>query len=152
MKASAEIQISGGKEAVWKVITDIDSSVDVISGIESVEILKRPENGFIGLKWKETRNFMGKAATEIMWIVDSTEFTHYSVRAESHGSVYLTDFHLSDTGSSSTPSTKLTTEFRSIPESFGAKLMDFLFGRMMTKATEKAFLADLNDIKQEVEK
>lgn len=148
MKARAEIDISGSKETVWNVITDIDNSVNVISGIESVEILNRPEAGIVGLKWKETRIFLGKTATEIMWVVDSTEFSQYSVRAESHGSVYLTVFQINNSGSSLI----LSTEFRSIPNSFGARLMDFIFGGMMRKATEKAFLADLRDIKMEVEK
>jgi len=148
MNAIAEITINGSREQVWKVISDIDNSVNVISGIESVEILHRPDNGFIGLKWKETRNFLGKTATEIMWIVDSDEPSAYSVRAESHGSVYLTDFEVSGTE----PDLKLTTRFRSEPNTFGARLMDFLFGGMMKKATEKAFLEDLNDIKRKVEK
>lgn len=152
MEARAEIEISSSKEAIWNVITDIDNTAKVISGIESVEILDRPESGFVGFKWKETRIFMGKTATEIMWIVDSTEYSHYSVRAESHGSVYLTDFRLEDSGSSQIPSTKLSTGFRSIPESFGAKFMNFIFGKMMTKASEKAFFEDLKDIKKKVEK
>lgn len=148
MKARAEIEISAAKEMVWKVITDIDNTANVISGIESVEILNRPESGFVGFKWKETRIFMGKTATEIMWVADSTEFSQYSVRAESHGSVYLTDFQIND----SISPLVLSVEFRSIPNTFGARFMDFLFGGMMTKATEKAFMADLEDIKKEVEK
>jgi hypothetical protein len=148
MKARAEIEITGTRKDIWKVITDIDNSVNVISGIESVDIIHRPKDGFVGLKWKETRNFLGKTATEIMWIVDSDEPNRYSVRAESHGSVYLTDFDISG----SEPALKLTTGFRSQPNTFGARLMDFLFGGMMKKASEKAFFEDLSDIKKEVEK
>lgn len=147
MKASVQININASAAAVWNVITDIKNCMDVISGIEAIEIHNMPESGLVGLKWKETRTMFGKTATEVMWITDSVENERYSVRAESHGSVYLTDLRLESEDSR----VLLTYEFRSEPRTGGAKFMDILFGRMMRKATAKGLMNDLEDIKKAVE-
>ncbi len=68
MKLKVEITINGTKEQIWKVITDIEGSVETISAIEKIEILEQPESGVLGLKWEETRTMFGKSATEVMWI------------------------------------------------------------------------------------
>ena len=85
MKINVDIVINGSNEKVWEVIADIEHSPEVISGIEQVEVLEKPADGLVGLKWKETRTMFGKTATEVMWITDVEEGTSYSTRAESHG-------------------------------------------------------------------
>lgn len=87
MQVSTSIKISKPKENVWKAITDIENSAGMISSIISIDVLEKPEVGFLGFKWKETRKMFGKEATEIMWVTDSVENKYYSTRAESHGSV-----------------------------------------------------------------
>lgn len=42
MYVSMDISISGSKEEVWKTITDIRSTPEIIEGIEKVEILEDP--------------------------------------------------------------------------------------------------------------
>ena len=41
MKLTMDIEIKAPKERVWKVITDIENSVNTISGIEKIEILAK---------------------------------------------------------------------------------------------------------------
>ncbi|MDA3941032.1 MAG: SRPBCC family protein [Spirochaetia bacterium] len=41
MKIQVKISISDTKENVWKVITDIEGSVNTIKGIEKIEILEK---------------------------------------------------------------------------------------------------------------
>ncbi|MDA3938876.1 MAG: hypothetical protein PF693_06155 [Spirochaetia bacterium] len=44
MKIQVQISIDDTKENVWKVITDINGSVNNIKGIEKIEILEKMEN------------------------------------------------------------------------------------------------------------
>jgi len=44
----------------------------------AIEVLEKPDAGFVGFKWKETRKMFGKEATEIMWITDSVENEYFS--------------------------------------------------------------------------
>lgn len=147
MKIELETKIKGSPQEVWNVITDISNSVNVISGIEKIEILEQPSNGLVGLKWQETRTLFGQTATEIMWITDAVEHEYYKVRAESHGAVYLTDFFITENGGESI----LKMVFSGEPQKFTAKLMSALTGFMFKNATEKALLQDLEDIKAAVE-
>lgn len=146
-KVSLSTEINAPKENVWNLITDIENSINTISGIKKIEILEKG-NPFIGLKWRETREMFGKEATEVMWIHNAKENEFYNVRAESHGSKYFTDFYLKEESGVTT----LTMEFTAEIMSFGAKLMNFLMGWMFKNATVKALQEDLNDIKEAVEK
>jgi len=142
MKLSVNIKAT--KENVWKIITDIENCDKHIEGIEKVEILNKPEKEFVGLKWRETRNFLGQTATEVMWITDSVENEYYTVRAESHGAIYTTNHILSKDDDS----TVLTMTFDAELTTFKAKLVTALTGWMFVSATKKALLKDLNDIKK----
>ena len=52
MNVEVQVDINGTKEDVWKVITDIENSTDTIRGIEKIEVLEKPTNSFVGLKWR----------------------------------------------------------------------------------------------------
>ena len=147
MKTKAEININGSKENVWRVISDIEHSAENISGIEKIEILNKPSDTLTGLKWIETRTLFGKTATETMWITESDENKFYKTRAESHGAVYIS--HLKITGAEEL--TNLSMEFNSLAQTFGARIMGFIFGWLFKKATIKAVNQDLMDIKSIVE-
>lgn len=71
MAIKVDVTIDGPKEEVWNVIADIENSPNTITGIEAVEILEKPNDGLVGLKWQETRTLFGRTATEIMWITDA---------------------------------------------------------------------------------
>ncbi len=146
MKISVNVSINGSKEKVWSVITNIEESVNTISGIKKIEVLEEG-NPFKGFKWRETREMFGKEATEIMWIHDYKENEFYNVRAESHGSKYFTDFYLTQ----KEDLTVLTMEFSAEIMSPVAKIMNFIFGWMFRSATIKALQIDLEDIKKAAE-
>jgi carbon monoxide dehydrogenase subunit G len=147
MNIEVQVDINGTKEEVWKVITDIENSTETIRGIEKIEVLEKPADSFVGLKWRETRTMFGKTATEVMWITDAEENKSYKTRAESHGAVYVTKFDLSEEGKN----VRLTMNFEGTPQTFGAKIMSALMGGMMKKSTEEALMQDLMDIKAKVE-
>lgn len=148
MQIRVQVSINGSREEIWKVITDIETSVDKISAIDAIEILDKPESGLVGLKWRETRTMFGKSATEVMWITDVVENQSYDVRAESHGSVYESRLSIGEEGDNHI----LKMDFDGQPQTLLAKLMMITMGWMFKGATEKALKQDLEDIKAAVEK
>lgn len=148
MEVSTSIEILKPKENVWKAITDIEDSAKMISSIIAIDVLEKPQVGFLGFKWQETRKMFGKEATEIMWVTDSLENEYYSTRAESHGSVYISRLSLSESGAN----TILTMSFSGEASSLIAKIISTLMSFIIKGSIEKELQKDLVDIKQYVEK
>lgn len=42
MLVEVNVIICGSKESVWAAMTDIENATDIISGIDKIEILKKP--------------------------------------------------------------------------------------------------------------
>ena len=148
MMVTVDIEISNTREAVWGAIADIENSDSMISSILKINILHKPSDDIVGLKWEETRKMYGKKAQETMWITDSLENEYYCTRAESHGSVYITRLTLSE----GVKGTLLTMSFTGIAQTFGTKLMSFFMGPLIKGSIRKALNKDLEDIKVFVEK
>jgi len=147
MMIKVALSISAPRAAVWGVITDFDNVVNVISGINKVEVLERPEQGLVGLKWQETRTLFGQTATEEMWITEYAENEFYKTRAESHGAVYISTIAVVDEQNGSC----LSMTFSSQPQTWVAKVLSLPMGFLCKNATKKALLQDLKDIKAAVE-
>ena len=90
MTITVSEKINAPRERVWNLITDSDGWTDNISGIKSVEVLEKPSDGVIGLKWREKREFFGKEATETMWITAAETGHWYETNALNHGMAYTT--------------------------------------------------------------
>jgi hypothetical protein len=148
MKLTVQMPVDASKEAIWKVISNIKNAEKTITGIEKVEVLEEPKEGLVGLKWRETRTLFGKTATEVMWITEAKENSHYKTRAESHGSIYITEVGIVEENGKN----HIRMEFNGQPQSFGAKIMGAMLGSMMKNATKKALMKDLEDIKKASEK
>jgi hypothetical protein len=58
-----QITINASKASVWATITDIENAAKTVSGIDDIEIVEKPANGLVGLRWRETRMLFGKPAT-----------------------------------------------------------------------------------------
>lgn len=147
MNLSIDINIKAKKEKVWKIISDIENIKNVVKGIEKVQILEKPSNGIIGLKWVETRIMFGKEATETMWITDAEENKYFKTRAENCGAIYESSFSLVEDGNH----TKLTVNFKSTTNSLFAKIMTPIFSLFLKGSMIKAFKKDLEDIKKAAE-
>ena len=146
MLVEAEVTINGSKAAVWAAITNIENAAETISGIETVEVVEKPANGLVGLKWRETRMYFGKPATVEKWITDARENEFYKTRAEDNGFVFLSTMSISESSGGIT----LTSSHDSKPQGIVARLRStpmFLFKGVV----KKALLQDLNDIKSAVE-
>ena len=73
MLVEAQVTINGSMAAVWAAITNIENAAEIISGIEHIEVVEKPANGLVGLRWRETRILFGKPATVEKWITDAAE-------------------------------------------------------------------------------
>src|SRR6266436_2232415 len=146
MIVEAQVTINGSKAAIWAAITNIENASETISGILNIEVLEKPANGLVGLKWGETRMLFGKPATVAKWITDAAVNEFYKTRAEDGGFVFLTTKRISERNGGMT----LTESHETTPQGIIAKLKSapmFLFKGVI----KKALLKDLNDIKAAVE-
>ena len=147
MIVETQVTINGSKAATWTVMTDIEHAAEIISGIEKIEIVEKPANGLVGLKWRETRLLFDEPTTVEKWITDAVDDEFYKTRAESDGNVFITTTRIVESGNGIT----LTSAHDTQPQGIVAKLRAtpmFLFKGVI----KKAILQDLNDIKSAVEK
>jgi hypothetical protein len=142
-----QVTINGSKAAIWAAMTNIENASEIIRGIESIEVLEKPANGLVGLRWRETRMLFGKPATAEKWITDAAENEFYKTRAESDGFVFLSTTSISESRGGAT----LTSSHDSQPQGIVARLMSIPMGLLFKGVAKKALLQDLNDIKAAVE-
>ncbi|RPI04923.1 MAG: hypothetical protein EHM64_08345 [Ignavibacteriae bacterium] len=146
MIVKAQVTINGSKAAIWAAITNIRNASEIISGIENIEVLEKPANGLVGLRWRETRMYFGKPAAVEKWITDAAENEFYKTRAESDGFVFLSTMSISKSGSGLT----VTSVHESKPQGIAATLKSIPMV-LFKGVIKKALLQDLNDIKSAVE-
>lgn len=147
MQVSVNIEIASSKEKVWLAISDIENCANFISSIINLEVLNKPEDNLIGLKWKETRLMFGKEASETMWITDAVENEYYCTRAENHGAVYTTKISLSEIENN----TLLTMSFSAQAQTSFVKIISAIMSIFIKGSMQKALKKDLEDIKNHVE-
>jgi hypothetical protein len=147
MLVEAQATINGSKAAIWAAITNIENASEIIRGIENIEVLEKPANGLVGLKWRETRMLFGKPATAEKWITDAAENEFYKTRAEDNGFVFLSTMSISESSGRIT----LTSSHDSQPQGIVAKLMSIPMRLFFKGVAKKALLQDLNDIRAAVE-
>ena len=146
MLVEAQVIIKGSKAAIWAAITNIENAAEIISGIEHIEVVEKPANGLVGLKWRETRMLFGKPATVEKWITAAAENEFYKTRAEDGGFVFVSTIRISESSGGMT----LTSSHETKPQGIVARLQSlpmFLFKGMV----KKALVQDLNDYKSTVE-
>jgi len=146
MIVEAHVTIHGSKTAIWAAITNIENASEFISGIENIEVIEKPADGLVGLRWRETRTYFGKPATVEKRITDAAKNEFFKTRAESDGFVFLSTMSISGKSGAVT----LTSLHDSQPQGIVAKLKSlpmFLFKGVV----KKALLQDLHDIKSAVE-
>jgi uncharacterized protein YndB with AHSA1/START domain len=147
MVVEVQVTINGSREAVWAAMTDMENASKIIRGIENIEVVEKPANGLVGLKWRETRMLFGKPATAEKWITEAAENELYKTRAESDGFIFLSTTRISEGRGGIT----LTSIHDSQPQSVGAKLMSIPMSLLFKGVAKKALLQDLIDIKSAVE-
>ena len=146
MLVEAQVTINGSKAATWAAITNIENAAEIISGIEHIEIVEKPANGLVGLKWRETRMLFGKPATVEKRITDAAEYQFYTTRAEDNGFVFVSTMRIAERSGGM----MLTCAHETRPQGIVARVQSlpmFLFKGVV----KKALVQDLNDYKSTVE-
>lgn len=142
-----QIAINASRDAIWSLITDVEGLAESIGGVDQIEILERPQEGLLGLKWRETRTVFGKTATEDMCVTAVEETESFQTTAESHGTQYITTRSIFEGHGQHT----LTMTHESRPQSFMAKAMSLPLGFLFKGMLRKCILQDLGDVKAAVE-
>ena len=148
MIVEAQVTINGSRAAIWAVIADIENAAKFISGIKNIEVVEKPANGLVGLRWRETRILFGKPATVEKWITEAAENEFYKTKAEDGGFVFLTTKRISESSGGMT----LSECHESKPQGIVAKLTAVPMVLFFKGVIKKALLQDLNDIKAAVER
>lgn len=143
-----QVTINGSRAAIWAVISDIEHAAEVISGIQSIEVVERGVNGLVGLRWRETRLLFGKPAAVEKWVTDAAENEYYRTRAESDGFVFFATRRISET----VGGVLLIESHEFRPQSIGARMQSALMGMFFRGVVKKALRRDLSDIKVAVER
>jgi hypothetical protein len=146
MRVDVEVIVDAPREDVGRLVSDIENAASVVSGIDRIEVLERPGDGLLGLRWRETRTLFGKTAIETMRITEAGD-DYYVTEARSHGSVYRSRVELTEREGG----TRIGMTLEAEPKSLGAKFMSVALGFLMKGATRKALLQDLMDLKEAAE-
>jgi hypothetical protein len=146
MLVEAEVPINSSKAAIWAAITNIEHAAEIISGIEKIELVEKPANGLVGLRWRETRMLFGKPATVEKWITDAAEHEFYTTRAESDGFVFVTTMRIAERSGGMA----LTSAHDTQPQGLVARLKALPMV-LFKGVIKKAILQDLNDLRATIE-
>lgn len=138
-----EREVAAPADVVWGLLTDLDRSPEVMSGIDRVERLDDGEGFDVGTRWRETRTMFGRTATEEMQVTAVEPGRAYTVEADSAGTHYQSVLTVEPTGPAAC---RLSMSFDAQPAGAAAKVLAATLGKLFERATRKALQADLDDI------
>lgn len=132
-------------DRVFSLFSDVGNAPAHVKGIKRVEVLT-PGPVQTGTRFRETRVFMNKEATEEMEFTAFEPGRSYSIGCESHGARYLSVFRFEPEGNT----TVVKLDFSVQPVTLMAKLMTPL-SAMMIGAVKKCVLGDMKSLKAAAE-
>ncbi len=134
--------VAAPADVVWAIITDLDRSPEIITGIDGVERLDTGSGFDVGTRWRETRTMFGREATEEMEVTALDPGRSYTVEADGHNVHYVSTLSLEPTEGG----TRITMSFTAQPDGLISKVLANTVGRLMIGTTRKALQRDLEDI------
>lgn len=146
MKITLETPISASAEKVFSLMTEPDGYVGRISGIRKIERLQQGPVG-VGTSFRETREVFGKEHTETLTFTRYEPHRVYSLRSDSNGCQFDSEFVIEPQGDGVLVRMTTTTS----PQGFLARLLtpiQWLMKGMMRRMLDQ----DLTDIKLAAER
>ncbi|ROR65258.1 SRPBCC family protein [Agrococcus jenensis] len=142
-----ERSIAAPPAAVWSVLTDIERSATVLSGVTRVERLAGVGYS-IGTRWRETRRALGAESTEEMEVVGIDEGRSTIIAAEAPGMTYRTELTLEPVQWETGVGTLLRMRFSGtlLSPSWVQRAMATLTAPIGMAMTRKMMRQDLDDI------
>ncbi|MEO1008247.1 MAG: SRPBCC family protein [Planctomycetota bacterium] len=146
MRMTMSTHIDADPDTVFEATTRFATAADFIGGIDKVEMLTDGPVG-VGTRFRETRTFFGKTATEVMEVTDFRPGESYTLGAASNGCIYQTIVRCvpEDGG------TRLEYDFSGEPQGLIGKLTAPLMALALGGTMRKCLAKDLEDIKASVE-
>lgn len=145
LSLTLERSIDASTDAVWRVLTDLEGTAAVLSGVTRVERLAGAGYS-IGTRWRETRTMLGREATEEMEVVGIVPGRSTTIAAESHGMRYRTEFTLEPIDAGARTLLRMRFSGESESPSWIQRAAAKLTARLGMAATRKAMEQDLADI------
>ncbi len=150
MKSTIEVArlVRAPVEHVWSVFTDLPARAEVMSTVDSVEILSG--DGFeIGTTWRETRTLRDAPVTETLRVV-ALDPSSYSCVIESRGDdeEYRTTYQFIPRNGHTRARVRFST---ALPERLSSRVLVVFFGGMVTRVIEGALRQDLSDLAAAIE-
>ena len=125
-----ERDVGASPALVWGVITDLDHSADVISGIIKIERLDDGSGFEVGTSWNETRKMFGREATELLEVSHIEPGRSYTIEATGPGVRYVTVMAVEPTAGGTLLSMSFEGHATSVVAKIGAFLGRFFQGKM----------------------
>lgn len=141
-------KVAAPAPTVWDLITDIEHSHEVISGIRSVERLDSGTTFQVGTKWRETRVMFGKSATEEMTVTAVDPGRSYTTQAQHGGAHYTSVMAVEPDGPDACV---LSMHFDAQVSGVLNKTLGAVVGKLMEGTTRKLMQQDLADIAEAAE-
>lgn len=133
---------SASPESVWAVMTDLEGSPSVVTGIDAVEVLTPDQPFGVGTTWRETRTMFGKSATEEMHVTEIDPGRAYTVESASSGARYTSHLVVEPEGDGA----RISMSFSGAPDGAVARFFASTVGKLFESGTRKALEQDLADI------
>ncbi|MCR8670610.1 SRPBCC family protein [Agrococcus sp. HG114] len=143
-----ERSIDAPTDAVWRVLTDVEGSEAVLSGVTRIERLAGAGYA-IGTRWRETRTMLGREATEEMEVVGIDPGRSTTIAAEVPGMRYRTEFELEPlpaVGGAAATLLRMRFSGTYVSPSWVQRLAARLTSRLGLAAARRAMQQDLDDI------
>ena len=134
---------SAPPERLWAIVSDLNRSAEVISGIKKSERLDDGDGFGIGTKWRETRVMFGKEATEEMEVTALDPGRSYTVFSAGRGANYTSTMS-TEAGADGLSIVSMT--FGAEPTGALSRIMGSTIGRLFEGATRRMIEQDLADI------
>ena len=128
---------------VWSLITDIENSPEIISGIDSVERLDEGAGFVVGTRWRETRTMFGKSASEEMTVTSVEPGRSYTTEAQHGKAHYTSALTVEPRGESACV---LSMHFDAEVSGLLNKTLGAVVGKIFEGSTRKLMQQDLADI------
>lgn len=132
---------------MWQILTDLPARADVMSTVDSVELL-HGEGFEIGTTWRETRTLRDAPVTEELRVVTLEPPYHFVISAHGEGGEYRLGYRLLARNGH----TRINCRFSAaVPERLTDRVLAVFFGGMVNRVIEGALRQDLADLSIAIE-